>query len=112
MTHMKLYIVAIEPLDGKQVQIYITSDGEVNATVYAVLSVDSHGAGIVDSGYRSVAEAAEAWPEAIGPSPAVHLTPRDADSQAITGTGYARNLTLRHANLENLAASRLQSDVD
>ena len=88
----KHYIIAVEPLDGEDVQIYIESEGEANATVYAVVAVDTRGASIVDSGYRSVAEARQAWPEAIAPSPAVHLTSRDADRQAITGTGHTSKL--------------------
>jgi hypothetical protein len=87
---VKHYILAVEPLDGEEVQITITCGWQTDVTVYAVIAVDERGAGIVDSGYRSIYEAQQAWPEAIPPSPAVCLTPSEADKQAIEGTTAVR----------------------
>jgi len=77
------YIVAIDSLDGKKVQIKVDVNGVGYSTAYAILSVDQSGASIVDNGYRSIDEARKAWPEAIAPTPAVHLTPQQADAEAI-----------------------------
>ena len=80
------YIVEINGFDGSEVSVFIqNADGEALPAHYAIVLVDGQGASIVDSGYRSVAEAKAAWPEAMEPS-GNHLTPSAADERAILGT--------------------------
>ena len=66
---MLRYIVAIDSYQGDTTcrkQATWQSEGEVNevGVLYAVISIGNEGAVIVDDGYRSRAEASEAWPEA------------------------------------------------
>jgi hypothetical protein len=78
------YIVEISGFDGSEVSVLIRGvDGETLPAHYAIVLVDAQGASIVDSGYRSVAEAKAAWPEARQPG-GNHLTP-SADECAIPG---------------------------
>ena len=80
------YIVEINGFDGSEVSVSVrTADGESLSALYAIVLVDAEGASIIDSGYRSVAEAKAAWPEAKEPS-GNHLTPLAADERAITDT--------------------------
>jgi hypothetical protein len=79
------YIVEINGLEGAEVSILIRgADGEALHAHYAVVLVDAQGASIVDSGYRSDADAKAAWPEATEPG-GNHLTPSAADERAIPG---------------------------
>ncbi len=85
-TNAKRYIVELNGFEGSEVSVFIhDSNGELLSAQYAVVLVDVEGASIVDSGYRSVAEAKAAWPEAKEPS-GNHLTPSAADERAISGT--------------------------
>ena len=80
------YIVEINGLDGSEVSVSVrTADGKPLSALYAIVLVDAEGASIIDSGYRSVAEAKAAWPEAKEPS-GNHLTSLAADERAIPGT--------------------------
>ncbi len=79
------YIVEISAFEGSEVSVSIQDgDGQPLSAHYAIVAVDMQGASIVDSGYRSVAEAKEAWPEAREPG-GNHLTPSAADECAIPG---------------------------
>ena len=79
------YIVEINGFEGSGVSVLIQdADGEPLQAHYAIVLVDAQGASIVDSGYRSVAEAKAAWPEAREPG-GNHLTPSAADERAIPG---------------------------
>lgn len=88
----KHYIIGIEPLDGEDTTITTEASGESGVTIYAVISADSTGASIVDNGYRSIAEARIAWPDAIAPNPAQHMTPREAEKQAVLGEQSQKRL--------------------
>jgi hypothetical protein len=79
------YIVEINQFEGSEVSVSIQdADGERLPAHYAIVLVDGQGASIVDSGYRSIAEAKAAWPDAREPG-GNHLTPSAADERAITG---------------------------
>lgn len=79
------YIVEINAFDGSEVSVFIQdADGHPLSAEYAIVMVDAQGASIVDSGYRSVAEAKTAWPEAREPG-GNHLTPSAAGERAIPG---------------------------
>jgi hypothetical protein len=91
--NVQRYIVELNGFEGSEVSVFIHgSDGEPLSALYAVVLVDLQGASIVDSGYRSVAEAKAAWPEAKEPS-GNHLTPSAADERAISGTLGAPKLS-------------------
>lgn len=47
------------------------NEQEISA-LYAVVRIKESGASIADDGYRSIAEAQEAWPEAIAPKRHMH----------------------------------------
>jgi hypothetical protein len=84
-TNAQCYIVEINAFDGSEVSVFIQDeDGRPLSAEYAIVMVDTHGASIIDSAYRSVAEAKTAWPEAREPG-ANHLTPSAADERAIPG---------------------------
>lgn len=61
---MKQYaILKIESFEGQDVFIRCGSTNQ--DFLFAVIAIDSDGAAeIVDSGYRSLSEAVDAWPEA------------------------------------------------
>ena len=80
------YIVELNGFEGSEVSVFIQdATREPMSALYAIVLVNVEGASIVDSGYRSVAEAKAAWPEAKEPS-GNHLTPSAADERAISGT--------------------------
>ena len=84
-TNAQRYIVEINAFEGSEVSVFIQdADGEPLFAHYAIVLVDLQGASIIDSGYRSVAEAKGAWPEAREPG-GKHLTPGAADERAIPG---------------------------
>lgn len=59
-----LAIVRIESFEGRDTHLHCGNDEQ--DFLFCVVRIDSDGsAGIVDNGYRSHAEAAEAWPEAV-----------------------------------------------
>jgi hypothetical protein len=105
---MKRYIVPIEQMEGEDVQIYVTVGSDPNATAYAVLAVDELGASIVDNGYSSIEEARESWPEAIAPNPAQHLTPQQAEANAITAAPWGEG---RRAFILTDAQAELVADA-
>jgi hypothetical protein len=70
-------------------------DVEARDNVWAIISVDEHGASIVDSNYLSLEDARKAWPDAISPQPAMHLTPAQAEASAILGKRQTRKLKKR-----------------
>lgn len=58
------FIVKIESFDGSDTYIHCGNDRQ--DYLYCIISVGDDGdAGIVDNGYRSFSEAAEAWPDAV-----------------------------------------------
>lgn len=71
---MTNYIIEISRLDGDDTKIILEADGTQRKFLFAVVAVDRKGAGIIDIGYRTVAEARAAWPDAIPPE-SVNLTP-------------------------------------
>jgi hypothetical protein len=81
----RLFIVELEALDGDDTCIRLEADGEVVSRLWCIVRVGSEGAGIVDNGYRALAEAQQAWPEAIAPKPPA-LT-REAGDQGYTIEG-------------------------
>ena len=82
----KNYIVEIGAVAGDDTTIYLVSENESVEYLFAIVSVAERGACIVDNCYRSIAEAQEAWPNAIPPKPR-HLTPIAIDSHhTIEGT--------------------------
>ena len=84
-TDSQRYIVEINGFEGSEVSVLIQdADGEPLPAHYAIVLVDAQGASIVDSGYRSVAEANAAWPKAREPG-GNHLTQSAADASAIPG---------------------------
>src|SRR6266436_9461450 len=84
-TNAQRYIVEIDGFEGSEVSVLIQdADGEPLSALYAIVLLDVQGASIVDSGYRSIAEAKAAWPEAREPG-GNHLTPSAADRRAIPG---------------------------
>jgi hypothetical protein len=94
-TTAQCYIVEINGFEGSEVSVFIQGayGGSVYAH-YAIVLVDVQGASIVDSGYRSVAEAKAAWPEAKEPS-GNHLTPSAADERAISGALRSSKLSAK-----------------
>jgi hypothetical protein len=68
MAQTKYYILALERLDGEDTMIYLEADGVATGSLFCVVSIGPHGAGIIDNGYRSLSEVRAAWPEAIVPS--------------------------------------------
>jgi len=92
-TTAQSYIVEINGFEGSEVSVFIQGAyGESVYAHYAIVLVDVQGASIVDSGYRSVAEAKAAWPEAREPG-GNHLTPSAADERAIPGKLESRRLS-------------------
>ena len=84
-TNARRYILELNGFEGSEVSVFIQdADGEPLSAHYAIVLVDLQGASIIDSGYRSVAEAKGAWPEAREPG-GKHLTPGAADERAIPG---------------------------
>jgi len=69
----KSYFVEISKVLGDDTAIYLEDRGEAVDSLFAVISIAERGACVVDTCYRSVAEAQAAWPEAIPPKP-YHLT--------------------------------------
>ena len=62
-----LFIVKIESFEGRDT--YVRCGDDRQDYLFGVVSVDAEvHAEIVDNGYRSFDEAAEAWPEAVGRS--------------------------------------------
>jgi hypothetical protein len=66
---MKYFVLAVESYDGdttcrNQMTWGQDSDPHDVKAMYAVVSLEGDHAEIVDDGYRSLAEAKEAWPEA------------------------------------------------
>lgn len=60
----QLIIFKIESFEGKDV--YLRCGNDEQDYLYCIAMVSSDGtADIVDNGYRSLAEAADAWPEAV-----------------------------------------------
>jgi hypothetical protein len=80
------YIIELEALDGEETVIHLEADGESVPRLWAVVRADAGGAGIVDNGYRSLAEARAAWPEAVAPGAAA-LTPDAADQSYVVDRG-------------------------
>jgi hypothetical protein len=78
MEETKSYIVEISNVFGDDTTIYLESNGEPVESFYAVIGIAERGACVLDTCYRSVAEAQAAWPEAIPPKP-YHLTPQATD---------------------------------
>jgi hypothetical protein len=74
MEEAKSYIVEICQVIGEHAVIYLEDRNEPVESLYAVVSIAERGACVVDTCYRSVAEAQKAWPEAIPPKP-YHLSP-------------------------------------
>jgi len=92
-TNAQRYIVEINGFEGSEVSVLIQdADGEPLSAHYAIVLVDVQGASISDSGYRSVAEAKGAWPEAREPG-GKHLTPGAANERAIPGVLGAPKLS-------------------
>jgi hypothetical protein len=61
----RTFIVKIESFEGDDT--YVRCGDDRQNYLFCVVSVDPNGhAEIVDSGYRSFSEAAEAWPDAAG----------------------------------------------
>ena len=56
------FIVKIESFDGRDTYLHCGNDHQ--DYLFCVVRVGDDGADIVDSGYRSFGEAAEAWPDA------------------------------------------------
>jgi hypothetical protein len=87
------YIVEIGKVDGEDTTIYLEANGESVDYLFAVISIAERGACVVDTCYRSVAEAQASWPEAIPPKP-YHLTPEAInETYTIRGETPARRLT-------------------
>lgn len=85
----------IVPIGCQDVLNLPYTDVEVRDNVWAIISVDEHGASIVDSNYLSLEDARKAWPEAFSPQPATHLTPAQAEGSAIPGKRQMRKLKKR-----------------
>ena len=61
----RTFIVKIESFEGKDT--YVRCGDDRQDYLFCIVGVDASGhAEIMDSGYRSFKEAAEAWPEATG----------------------------------------------
>lgn len=80
------YIVELERMEGEETTIHLASGGEPVPRLWCVVSAGPRGAAIVDQGYRTLAEARVAWPEAIPPSPAA-LTRDAADESHVIDRG-------------------------
>jgi hypothetical protein len=93
MEETKSYIVEVSSVQGDDTTIYLKSDGETVDSLYAVIGIAERGACVLDTCYRSVAEAQAAWPEAIPPKPH-HLTPQ-ATEQNCTIEGRNPSAKLR-----------------
>jgi hypothetical protein len=76
--NVKTYIVEISSLNGDETTIFLEADGNPVDSLYAVIGIGDRGAGILDTGYRSIREAQDAWPDAVPPTP-WHLTPGAID---------------------------------
>ena len=71
----KYYILQVDSFTGKDTtrdqHEILDEEGwneqEISA-LYVVVRIDGDGASIADDGYRSIAEAKQAWPEATAPS--------------------------------------------
>lgn len=70
----KCYILQVDSYTGEDTtrdQHEILDEEKWNeqeiSALYAVVRIEKSGASIADDGYRSIAEAQEAWPEAIAP---------------------------------------------
>jgi hypothetical protein len=74
MEEAKSYIVEINSVMGDETTIYLEDKGKSVESLYAVISIAERGACVVDTCYRSIAEAQQAWPKAIPPKP-YHLSP-------------------------------------
>ena len=80
------FILEVNGFDGsRRFPVRTRRRRESMSACYAIILVDGQGASIIDSGYRSGAEAKAVWPEAKEPS-GKHLTPSAADERAIAGT--------------------------
>jgi hypothetical protein len=66
MRNRSYYIVKIESYDGEDTFIHCGNDTQ--DYLYCVAAAGDSGLEIVDNGYRTVEEAADAWPEAIKPA--------------------------------------------
>jgi hypothetical protein len=89
----KTYIVEISKVDGDDTTVYLEADGRSVNSLFAVIGIAECGACIVDTCYRSIAEAQVAWPEAIAPTP-YNLTPEAiASNFTIEGKTPAKKLT-------------------
>jgi len=62
-----LFIVKIDSYDGETTGRTQHDNFVDVAALYVVVQVGAKGAGVVDDGYRTAAEAKEAWPEALAP---------------------------------------------
>ena len=63
-TKTRLAIVKLESYEGEDT--YFRCGNETQDYLYAIVAFGADGtADIVDSSYRTMAEAAEAWPEAV-----------------------------------------------
>jgi hypothetical protein len=62
---MQKFILRIDAYDGDTTSVTLFNEGEAVDTLFVVVGITPGGAGILDSGYRSFAEAKAAWPEAI-----------------------------------------------
>lgn len=71
------YILKIDAFHGDDTSLSITQDNsdpdndiysvDDLDSIFAIVMVDETGAHILDNGYRSIAEAKDAWPKAIEP---------------------------------------------
>ena len=64
----RYYIVALATFEGEDTACYLLG---VDPMWIVIAARPTAGAGIIDSGYRSLEEAQEAWPEAVAPGPAL-----------------------------------------
>lgn len=87
------YIVEVGKVQGDDTIIYLESDGEPVDYLFAIISIAERGACVVDTCYRSVAEAQAAWPEAVPPKP-YHLTPEAIDGNYTIAGGERANRKL------------------
>lgn len=55
-------ILKLESFEGRDT--YLRCGNDVQDCLYCIVLVTAKGASVVDSGYRSYEEAAEAWPDA------------------------------------------------
>lgn len=64
----RYYLVELATFESEDTACYLLGADPMWIVVSASPSA---GAGIIDSGYRSLEEAQEAWPEAVAPAPAL-----------------------------------------